>query len=144
MTFQAKVIYDFEAVGDGELTVRAGDIVTITNNNVGQGWLYGVGVDGREGIVPEGYLEKIRDATFAPPSQQMSKNDLWDDDWDSDDEYKQDEASNTPSLVRKFKQDSESSNGSRPTSDDTGHQGKGESFLIHSENQTNTVIISWA
>ena len=129
MTFQAKVIYDFEAVGEGELTVRAGDIVTINNTTVGQGWLYGVGVDGREGIVPEGYLERIQDAMFAPPSEQMSKNDSWDDDWESDDEYKQDEASNTPSLVRKFKQDSESSNGSRPTSDDAGYQGKVEKVL---------------
>ena len=34
MTFQAKVIYDFEAVGDGELTIRVGDIVTVTNNEV--------------------------------------------------------------------------------------------------------------
>ena len=37
MTFQAKVSYDFESVGDGELSVKAGDIVTITNSDVGQG-----------------------------------------------------------------------------------------------------------
>jgi hypothetical protein len=59
-------------------------------------------VDGTEGIVPEGYLERIQDATFAPPLQQMLNNDLWDDDWDSDDDYKQDEASSKPSIVRKF------------------------------------------
>ena len=56
--------------------MRAGDIVTITNTNMGQGWLYGVGEDGMVGIVAEGYLERVQDATFAHPSQQMMKNDL--------------------------------------------------------------------
>ena len=59
MTFQAKVLYDFEAVGEGELSVRVGDIVTITDPGVGQGWWFGVGVDGKEGVVPEAYVEKL-------------------------------------------------------------------------------------
>ena len=59
MTFQAKVLYDFEAVGEGELSVRVGDIVTITNPGVGQGWWFGVGVDGKEGVVPEAYVERV-------------------------------------------------------------------------------------
>ena len=59
MTFQAKVLYDFESVGEGELSVRVGDIVTITNPGVGQGWWFGVGVDGKEGVVPEAYVERV-------------------------------------------------------------------------------------
>ena len=62
MTFQAKVLYDFEAVGEGELSVRVGDIVTITNPGVGQGWWFGVGVDGKEGVVPEAYVERVDNA----------------------------------------------------------------------------------
>eukprot|EP00092_Neocalanus_flemingeri_P075895 GFUD01094088.1.p1 GENE.GFUD01094088.1~~GFUD01094088.1.p1 ORF type:complete len:536 (+),score=138.48 GFUD01094088.1:167-1774(+) len=117
MTFQAKVIYEFEAVGEGELTVRVGDIVTVTNTDVGQGWLFGVGVDGKEGIVPEAYVERIPDASYVP-SRQTSKTDTWDDEWDSDEEDKSNETSTiqvvNPSAaeVRKVSPDTGSRQGS--------------------------------
>ena len=44
MAYQAKVMYNFDAEGNGELTVRAGDIMTITNTDVGEGWVFGVRV----------------------------------------------------------------------------------------------------
>jgi len=38
MTFQARLVYDFQGVSPGELTGSAGDLVTITDPGVGQGW----------------------------------------------------------------------------------------------------------
>lgn len=95
MAFQAKVLYDFEAVGEGELSVRVGDIVTITNPDVGQGWWFGVGVDGKEGVVPEAYVERIGVATEAPSTDtrrasdttQTSNTTSWGDEWDSDEDH---------------------------------------------------------
>jgi hypothetical protein len=95
MTFQAKVLYDFESVGEGELSVKAGDIVTITNSDVGQGWLFGVGVDGKEGVGPEAYMERIDAATYAPTAEmrrtsdvtQVSNDTSWGDEWDSDEDH---------------------------------------------------------
>lgn len=97
MTFQAKVIYDFEAVGDGELTIRVGDIVTVTNNEVGQGWWMASGVDGKEGIIPEAYVERVPDIAgpqnppqHPPPPlmRRVSETTSWGDDWDSDEEHR--------------------------------------------------------
>ena len=61
MTYQAKVIYDFEAVADGELTVKTGDIITVASADVGEGWICATGVFGREGVIPEAYVERILD-----------------------------------------------------------------------------------
>ena len=95
MTFQAKVLYDFESVGEGELSVKAGDIVTITNPDVGQGWWFGVGVDGKEGVIPEAYVERMDATAYAPGAEtrrtsdvtQVSNATSWGDDWDSDEDH---------------------------------------------------------
>ena len=92
MSFKVTVVYDFDAVADGELTVRAGDVVTITDSNVGQGWVYGIDDSGREGMIPEGYLEQIPGGF-----QQVQRKDTWDDEWDSDEEFKQESVSNAQS-----------------------------------------------
>jgi len=109
MTFQAKVLYDFEAVGEGELSVRVGDIVTITNPEVGQGWWFGVGVDGKEGVVPEAYVERVdnaqpavTDVRRASDVTQVSSATSWGDDWDSEEEHRYEDPQDliqTPSPV---------------------------------------------
>ena len=36
-SFKAKALYDFESVGAGELGVKVGDLITVTDTSVGQG-----------------------------------------------------------------------------------------------------------
>ena len=116
MAFQANVLYDFHAEGTDELTVIAGDILTVTNTEVGQGWVFGVLSDGREGIVPEGYIERVQDNSA--PAHTVSRNDIWDDDFDTDDEH--DDAGSIPSPSAKYTPSSvaqpRSSGGSSPPS----------------------------
>ncbi|ERE85008.1 sorting nexin-9 [Cricetulus griseus] len=51
-------MYDFAAEpGNNELTVSEGEIITITNPNVGGGWLEGRNNKGEQGLVPTDYVE---------------------------------------------------------------------------------------
>uniref|UniRef100_A0A5F4W5Z8 Sorting nexin n=1 Tax=Callithrix jacchus TaxID=9483 RepID=A0A5F4W5Z8_CALJA len=51
-------MYDFAAEpGNNELTVNEGEIITITNPDVGGGWLEGRNVKGERGLVPTDYVE---------------------------------------------------------------------------------------
>jgi len=99
MSFEAKALYDFEAVGEGELTLRIGDVITVTDTNVGQGWWMATN-GGNEGIIPEAYVERLPDPSGAPPSYppppltrkmsetQRSDTNSWGDDWDSEEEHR--------------------------------------------------------
>uniref|UniRef100_A0A8C2NS60 Sorting nexin n=1 Tax=Capra hircus TaxID=9925 RepID=A0A8C2NS60_CAPHI len=54
----ARVMYDFSAEpGNNELTVNEGEIITITNPDVGGGWLEGRNSKGERGLVPTDYVE---------------------------------------------------------------------------------------
>lgn len=58
MATKARVMYDFAAEpGNNELTVNEGEIITITNPNVGGGWLEGKNSKGEQGLVPTDYVE---------------------------------------------------------------------------------------
>jgi hypothetical protein len=67
MSFQGRILYDFEvahastvlksnltpqAAGAGELSVSAGDLVTVTDAGVGQGWVQATDQAGRSGGLP--------------------------------------------------------------------------------------------
>ncbi|XP_032109103.1 sorting nexin-9 isoform X1 [Sapajus apella] len=58
MATKARVMYDFAAEpGNNELTVNEGEIITITNPDVGGGWLEGRNMKGERGLVPTDYVE---------------------------------------------------------------------------------------
>uniref|UniRef100_F7DMR9 Sorting nexin n=1 Tax=Macaca mulatta TaxID=9544 RepID=F7DMR9_MACMU len=58
MADKARVMYDFAAEpGNNELTVNEGEIITITNPDVGGGWLEGRNIKGERGLVPTDYVE---------------------------------------------------------------------------------------
>ncbi|XP_069708164.1 sorting nexin-9 isoform X2 [Phaenicophaeus curvirostris] len=60
MAAKARVMYDFAAEpGNNELTVSEGEIITITNPDVGGGWLEGKNSQGERGLVPTDYVEII-------------------------------------------------------------------------------------
>ncbi|KAM6432923.1 sorting nexin-9 isoform 2-T2 [Rhynochetos jubatus] len=60
MATKARVMYDFAAEpGNNELTVTEGEIIVITNPDVGGGWLEGKNSQGERGLVPTDYVEII-------------------------------------------------------------------------------------
>ncbi|KAM7117046.1 sorting nexin-9 isoform 2-T2 [Ciconia maguari] len=64
MATKARVMYDFAAEpGNNELTVSEGEIIIITNPDVGGGWLEGKNSQGERGLVPTDYVEIITEGT---------------------------------------------------------------------------------
>ncbi|KAM5164091.1 sorting nexin-9 isoform 1-T1 [Mantella aurantiaca] len=62
MAAKAKVLYDFVAEpGNNELTVKEGETVTITNKDVGGGWIEAKNNQGERGLVPSDYVEFMSD-----------------------------------------------------------------------------------
>ncbi|XP_005170238.1 sorting nexin-9b isoform X2 [Danio rerio] len=58
MESKAQVLYDFAAEpGNNELSVREGETITITNQNIGGGWIEARNSRGEVGLVPEDYIE---------------------------------------------------------------------------------------
>jgi hypothetical protein len=51
-----KVLYDFDAQGDDELSVKENDMVTVVDKENDEWWLVR-GSDGQEGVVPAQYIE---------------------------------------------------------------------------------------
>jgi len=55
-----RVAFSFISEGANEMGVEEGDIVQVTGRGGGDGWVVAT-MGTREGLVPEGYLEKIAD-----------------------------------------------------------------------------------
>ena len=56
--FQVQALYDFEAQpGTGEISINAGDVLTVTRTDVGEGWWEGTNTKGETGLFPEAYVE---------------------------------------------------------------------------------------
>ncbi|CAF1270187.1 unnamed protein product [Adineta steineri] len=59
MTTKARVLYDYKATADDELSLTINDIVTILNKNLeDDGWWKGE-INGRIGVFPDNYVEEI-------------------------------------------------------------------------------------
>lgn len=103
-TFKARALYDFIGEPDSaEMSISAGDILTVTRTDVGEGWWEGLHQNGKSGLFPEAYVERIIESSnppsIPPPSlppqlndwgdspQTVSNFDESDDDWDNDDNY---------------------------------------------------------
>lgn len=56
--FQVQVLYDFDGQpGSSELTIRTGDILTVSRQDIGEGWWEGVDHHGNTGLFPAAYVE---------------------------------------------------------------------------------------
>ncbi|XP_067223422.1 sorting nexin-9a [Chanodichthys erythropterus] len=76
MAVKAQVLYDFTAEpGNNELTVQEGEILTITNQNVGGGWVEARNSRGNVGLVPEDYIEVNHGSTQASATQHIDAHD---------------------------------------------------------------------
>lgn len=54
---QYKVMFDYEASGDDELSLKEGEIITVTNKDE-SGWWEGTNSQGESGLFPGNYVEK--------------------------------------------------------------------------------------
>lgn len=64
--FQARALYDFRGeLNTAEMSISAGEVVKVTRTDVGEGWWEGVNTQGKSGLFPEAYVEKI---TVGPPA----------------------------------------------------------------------------
>ena len=79
MATKAWVMYDFAAEpGNNELTVNEGEIITVTNPDVGGGWLEGRNSKGERGLVPTDYVEVRTYCPIVKPGLcQTSFYELW-------------------------------------------------------------------
>nr|XP_033791605.1 LOW QUALITY PROTEIN: sorting nexin-9 [Geotrypetes seraphini] len=60
---EARVLYDFEAeAGNNELTIKEGEVIVITNKNVGGGWMEARNSQGEAGLVPTDYVEILSES----------------------------------------------------------------------------------
>lgn len=67
---KVKVLYDFNGEpNSAELSVTAGEVLTVTNTNVGEGWWEGSNSQGQRGLFPAAYVEAIPANVPPPPAQ---------------------------------------------------------------------------
>jgi sorting nexin-9/18/33 len=137
MTTQVHALYDFAGEpGSSELTIKTGDILTVTNWDVGEGWWEGTNGQGQRGLFPAAYVEKIEptappvvppqdyrysnsqttEAT-APPRYDATYDDDWDNSSDEDGNYDHIPAANNQS--RQSVQPARATNLPHSQSDDT-------------------------
>lgn len=96
--FKVRVLYDFQGEpGTAELSIAAGEILSVTRTDVGEGWWEGINSKNQSGLFPEAYVEKMVNTSQPPsmpapilPPQNKSEwrdsqaDDDWDDDWDDE------------------------------------------------------------
>ncbi|OAL18072.1 hypothetical protein AYO22_10994 [Fonsecaea multimorphosa] len=71
---KGKVLYDFPAQGDDEVTVGVGDEVIILDDTKSEEWWNVRRLkNGKEGVVPSSYIEVTGFATIEPPSRSGTK-----------------------------------------------------------------------
>ncbi|KAI9009780.1 hypothetical protein BC832DRAFT_538812 [Gaertneriomyces semiglobifer] len=72
---QVQVMYDFDAEGPGELSIRKGEVISIVCE-IDEGWWEGEIHDGsgRKGMFPSNYVETLPDAVPPPQARRPSTN----------------------------------------------------------------------
>ncbi|KAF3427703.1 hypothetical protein E2986_08916 [Frieseomelitta varia] len=91
---QVRALYDFTGEpGTAELSITAGEMLTVMRDNVGDGWCEGFNQSGKSGLFPAAYVQNVdTTAPNAMTSSQQSSGDYWDDEWDDDSEIGQTQA----------------------------------------------------
>lgn len=103
---RVRVLYDFSGEPNtSELTIGAGEVLSVTRTDVGEGWWEGTNAQGRTGLFPAAYVEalpyEVAKTPHPPPpaslaplnngprydqtaDDYMETPDDWEDDWDDD------------------------------------------------------------
>jgi sorting nexin-9/18/33 len=57
---QVQALYDFKGEpGSAELSIVAGEVLTVTRQDVGEGWWEGTNQKGQTGLFPAAYVEVV-------------------------------------------------------------------------------------
>ncbi|KAK8406087.1 hypothetical protein O3P69_007065 [Scylla paramamosain] len=65
---KVRALYDFDAQpGTGELSIKEGEILTVSRQDVGEGWWEGTNSQGQAGLFPAAYVE-VHDSSAPPPN----------------------------------------------------------------------------
>lgn len=65
--FQVRALYDFTGEpGTSELSITAGEILSVMRDNVGDGWCEGFNQSGKSGLFPAAYVQIIETSTSVP------------------------------------------------------------------------------
>lgn len=75
MATKAKVLYNFNAETDCELTIKENEELTVTDKNVGEGWWSARNSTGQSGMIPMSYVEEIQEDEY----QDVPSDDSWTD-----------------------------------------------------------------
>lgn len=113
MAAQVQALYDFSGEpGTTEMSITAGEVLSLINTEIGEGWWEGKNAKGETGLFPAAYVRKltpdeVTQTKAAPPAPRYdqaadewgdqaysagdsnykrtaSNDDGWDDDWDDD------------------------------------------------------------
>nr|XP_026491089.1 sorting nexin lst-4 isoform X1 [Vanessa tameamea]XP_026491090.1 sorting nexin lst-4 isoform X1 [Vanessa tameamea] len=113
MAAQVQALYDFAGEpGTTEMSITCGEVLTLLNTDIGEGWWEGKNAQGQTGLFPAAYVRKLSPeesapTKVAPPAPRYdqaadewgeqqysagdnnyqraaSHDDGWDDDWDDD------------------------------------------------------------
>ncbi|XP_033214949.1 sorting nexin-9 [Belonocnema kinseyi] len=108
---QVRALYDFAGEpGTAELSIVAGEVLTVMRDNVGDGWCEGYNQNGQSGLFPAAYVQAVE--AGAPSAgmtvSQQSTGEFWDDDWDDDSEIGQTQAYVPPSHQNQVLQSQQS------------------------------------
>lgn len=108
---QVRALYGFTGEpGTSELSITAGEVLTVIRDNVGDGWCEGFNQSGASGLFPAAYVQIITANTPVPntmATSQQSSGDYWDDDWDDDSEVGQTQAYVPPQQQQQQQQQSQ-------------------------------------
>lgn len=70
---RVQVLYDFAGESNSsEITINVGEILEVTNVDVGEGWWEGTNSRGERGLFPAAYVEILSDVPAPPPQQTKS------------------------------------------------------------------------
>ncbi|XP_072382007.1 sorting nexin lst-4-like [Diabrotica undecimpunctata] len=97
-TFTVKVLYDFQGESNtAEMSIVAGETLTVTRTDVGEGWWEGHNSRNQSGLFPEAYVEKTSSshppnipAPVLPPQNDWGDAQQNKEDWDDDDDWDDD------------------------------------------------------
>ncbi|XP_012259782.2 sorting nexin-18 [Athalia rosae] len=99
---QVQALYDFTGEpGTAELSINAGEVLTVIRDNVGDGWCEGVNQNGKSGLFPAAYVQLAETTAPVPMTGSTTSQqgtDYWDDDWDDDSEAGHDTPAYAPST----------------------------------------------
>lgn len=118
MSSSVRALYEFSGEpGSSEISIKVGEILTVTRTDVGEGWWEGKNSRGEIGLFPAAYVEVMSAAETYPQQGSADKSnsggrydatadeynneDDWEDDWDDDnDTYSEIGPSNSSSRVQ--------------------------------------------